>query len=75
MILSIRADSLQYVFSYSLAGQEAVRIGSGECSYVATEVAGGFTGVYLGMYATGNGKISRSPAHFDYFDYIQKERI
>ncbi|WP_342565571.1 glycoside hydrolase family 43 protein [Paenibacillus sp. FSL R7-0345] len=71
VVLSIRADSLQYVFSYSLAGQEAVRLGSGECSYVATEVAGGFTGVYFGMYATGNGKISQSPAHFDYFDYCQ----
>lgn len=68
--LNIRADSLQYTFSYSLSGQEATTIGSGECSYLATEVAGGFTGVYFGMYATGNGKPSQSPAHFEYFEYL-----
>ncbi|WNS46087.1 glycoside hydrolase family 43 protein [Paenibacillus sp. MMS20-IR301] len=75
VILNIRADSRNYSFSYSLAGQEEVTIGSGECSYVATEVAGGFTGVFFGMYATGNGRPSQSPAHFEYFDYIQKEMI
>jgi len=32
-------------------------------------VAGGFTGVYFALYATGNGKASKSPAFFDWFDY------
>lgn len=70
VILNIGADSLQYNFSYSLSGQEEIRIGSGECSYLATEVAGGFTGVFFGMYSTGNGKRSQTPAHFEYFDYL-----
>lgn len=69
VILNIRADSLCYNFSYSLPGQEQISIGRGECSYLATEVAGGFTGVYFGMYATGNGKPSQSAAYFKYFDY------
>jgi xylan 1,4-beta-xylosidase len=37
--------------------------------YLSTEVAQGFTGVYLGMYATGNGKLSAAPAFFDWFEY------
>ncbi|UQZ35497.1 glycoside hydrolase family 43 protein [Paenibacillus sp. PK3_47] len=69
VVLNIRADSLCYSFSYALPGQEQIRIGRGECSYLATEVAGGFTGVYFAMYATGNGRPSQSPAHFDYFEY------
>lgn len=40
-----------------------------ETKYLATEVAGGFTGVYAAMYATGNGKRSAAPADFDWFDY------
>jgi alpha-N-arabinofuranosidase len=29
-----------------------------------------FTGVYVGMYATGRGKRSQSPADFDFFEYV-----
>lgn len=36
---------------------------------LASEVAGGFTGVFIAMYATGNGTRSMSPAYFDWFDY------
>ncbi|MDQ6420186.1 hypothetical protein RB620_12135 [Paenibacillus sp. LHD-117] len=46
-----------------------VEFGAGECSYLSTEVVGGFTGVYIGMYATGNGTTCRAPAYFDYFEY------
>jgi alpha-N-arabinofuranosidase len=37
--------------------------------YLSSEVAGGFTGVYAGLYATGNGQPASTPAHFDWFDY------
>jgi len=40
-----------------------------EMRYVSTEVAGGFTGVYLGMYATGNGVPCVAPADFSRFRY------
>jgi hypothetical protein len=36
-------------------------------------VAGGFTGVYFGLYATGNGQPASAPAHFDWFDYVPLE--
>jgi alpha-N-arabinofuranosidase len=40
-----------------------------ENRYLSSEVAGGFTGVYTGMFASGNGKSSLAPAFFDWFDY------
>jgi alpha-N-arabinofuranosidase len=44
-------------------------LGEGETRYLSTEVAGGFTGVYFAMYATGNGAPCRNAADFDWFDY------
>jgi len=35
--------------------------------YLSTEVAGGFTGVFVGVYATGNGEACDSPARFERF--------
>lgn len=32
-----------------------------------------FTGVYFGMYASGNGRKSTSPADFDWFEYERKK--
>jgi hypothetical protein len=40
---------------------------------LSSETIGGFTGVYVGMYATGNGRKSTHPADFDRFEY-QAER-
>jgi xylan 1,4-beta-xylosidase len=70
--LEIEADENQYHFSYAIAGEEPKRLASGAARYLSSEVAGGFTGVYLGIYATGNGKQSETPADFDYFDYEGK---
>ena len=60
-------------FGYSGSGEEPAQIGLGECGLLGTEVAGGFTGVFIAMYATGNGIRSASPAHFDWFDYRPAE--
>jgi alpha-N-arabinofuranosidase len=32
-------------------------------------MAGGFTGMYIGLYATGNGTSASAPADVDWFDY------
>ncbi|MDQ8736495.1 glycoside hydrolase family 43 protein [Paenibacillus sp. LHD-38] len=69
IILGIKANRQCYTFTYSHPDGEPVEFGKGECSYLSTEVAGGFTGVYIGMYATGNGASCKAPAYFDYFDY------
>ncbi|KQO12734.1 glycoside hydrolase family 43 protein [Paenibacillus sp. Leaf72] len=69
ILLSIAADATTYVFAFTLNGKEETELGRGECFYLSSEVAGGFTGVYVGLYASGNGIPSDSPAQFDYFDY------
>jgi xylan 1,4-beta-xylosidase len=70
IILSVRADKTNYVFEYAeREEEEPIRFGQGECKMLATELAGGFTGVFIAMYATGNGVRSISPAYFDWFDY------
>ncbi|MFC1960302.1 glycoside hydrolase family 43 protein [Chloroflexota bacterium] len=66
----IDADRDWYHLSYEMDGQAPVRLASGETRYLATEVAGGFTGVYFGMYATGNGRPCSTPADFDWFDVV-----
>ncbi len=70
VVLTVQADKDEYRFGFA-AGMEQpfVPLGRGECALLATEVAGGFTGVMIAMYATGNGAPSASPAHFDWFEY------
>lgn len=69
VVLAVAATPLQYRFSFAVAGATPVPFGSAECAYLSTEVAGGFTGVYFGLYASGTGKRSTVPADFDWFDY------
>jgi len=67
--LRIQAKTSGYEFLYRNGGDEFESLGKAESRYLTTEVAGGFTGVYLGMYATGNGSDSSTRASFDWFDY------
>lgn len=70
ILLIIQADKSHYRFGFSVGeDKEVLWFGTGECGLLATEVAGGFTGVFMAMYATGNGVRSVTPAHFDWFDY------
>ncbi|MEH7493311.1 glycoside hydrolase family 43 protein [Neobacillus niacini] len=69
IILSVQADAKNYTFSYQQSGGESTILNAGECSLLSTEVAGGFTGVYFGLYASGNGRNTSTPAFFDWFEY------
>ncbi len=40
-----------------------------ETRHLSTEVAGGFTGVYFGLFATGSGRESATSGRFAWFDY------
>ncbi|WP_148660887.1 glycoside hydrolase family 43 protein [Marinilabilia salmonicolor] len=37
--------------------------------FLSTQTVGWFTGVYVGLYATGNGESSEVPAVYDWFEY------
>ncbi len=63
------AHPLVYIFSYSLAEGAPRELARGEAHYLASEVAGGFTGVYFALYATTNGGQMNVPADFDWFEY------
>lgn len=69
LILSIHATEEKYVFSFGDSENASTTLGEGETRYLTTEVAGGFTGVYFALYATGNGAACENPADFDWFDY------
>lgn len=68
--LRINASPTTYRFFARCDQSSAwISLGEGETALLATEVAGGFTGVFFAMYATGNGKRSSVPAYFDWFSY------
>jgi alpha-N-arabinofuranosidase len=73
VVLAVTADPDNYVFSLGRDEADLRELGRGETRYLSTEVAGGFTGVYLAMYATGSGKPCGAAADFDWFDYEMRD--
>jgi len=69
VVLRISAEATRYRLGYSRAGEPFRDLAEGLTKYLSSEVAGGFTGVYLGLYASGSGKPSRATAYADWFDY------
>ena len=68
--LSVEADPDGYTFKFAHSGNPWQTLAHGEARYLCTEAgAAMFTGVYLGMYATGNGRACTTPADFDWFKY------
>ncbi len=71
IFLKIEAHEQNYSFHFSekpdewqsLAGEVDGRI-------LSTPVAGGFVGVFIGLYASSNGQYSVNYADFDWFEYI-----
>jgi len=74
-ILRISSTDLEYKFWIQEEGKSAVLIGSATTKDLSTEVRGGFIGVFIGMYASGNGNVNKNPADFDWFDYEEEPVI
>jgi beta-xylosidase len=73
VVLQVDSTPEEYAFSYGVAvsgrPQVATRpLGKAAARYLSSEVAGGFTGVYLALYTTGHGRPATAPAHFDWLD-------
>ena len=66
--LMITADKSAYRFFAGPPGSLA-KCATAETRYLSTQVAGGYTGAYFGLYATGNGADRPNKASFDWFDY------
>lgn len=67
VVLRIEVRPEHFRFSIEQNSSEVIFMGSGETHLLSTEVAGGFTGVMLAMYAFGDNETT--PALFDWFDY------
>lgn len=67
--LRISATDIQYQFWVEEDGKKAELIANAETKNLSTEVIDGFTGVFIGMYASGNGMANSNPADFDWFEF------
>jgi xylan 1,4-beta-xylosidase len=67
--LIVSANQQDYTFAWAGATGPEQPTGSGRVRYLSTEVAGGFTGMYVGLFAAGNGAASQTTADFDYAEY------
>jgi len=75
VVLSIKALPLSYEFSCKSSTGNREVLGTALTKDLSVENIGFergmcFTGVYFGMYATGNGKKCTIPADFDWFEYM-----
>ena len=68
--LRVRSNGEMYFFDYSQDGVNFQELAAMNCSLMSTEVAGGFTGMILGMYV--DGKAKSGYADFTYFHYDEK---
>ena len=81
IILSVKASPLAYEFFYQSSHGRAKSLGTAPTRDLSSEKLTfektgnyNFTGVYIGLYATGNGQKSTVPADFDWFEYHATEK-
>ena len=69
LTLAIQADREHYTFAYARGAAAQHVLATAETRYLSTEVAGGFTGVYFALYASGHGRPCAAPADVEWFEY------
>lgn len=69
LYLRVSAVGQDYTFYYATQKDKWVKIATVDGRILNSPAAGGFTGVYIGMYASSNGKPSTNYADFDSFTY------
>lgn len=69
-ILEITAEGQKHTLvAEEMDGTRHVLADAVDGSFLGSEVAGGFVGAYIGMFATGNGEDADNEAAFDWFTY------
>ena len=72
--LKIEGNKTYYKFSYKdEESDEYLEIAETESRFMSADVSGGYTGPYIGLFASGNGKKSNVNAYFHWFKYQNKE--
>ncbi len=59
-----------FQFGYAQGIDEITKFEEVNTRYLSFETGGGMTGVYIGLFSTGNKSKSQSPADFDSFKYM-----
>jgi alpha-N-arabinofuranosidase len=67
--LRISSTDLYYQFWVQKNGKKDLLVDTATTKDLSNEVIGGFTGTFIGMYASGNGIANSNPADFDWFDF------
>ena len=67
--LMIQGDKKMYSFFYKQSDGLVHPVGILNTRFLGTEVSGGYNGVVIGLYATGNGKRAAQKSYFNGFEY------
>lgn len=67
--LGVAATGQRYALRYATGDGEWRELAAIDGRFLSTEIAGGFTGTFVGPYASANGHASGSVADFDWFEY------
>ena len=67
--LKLESDPAAYRFYWKRPDGSWALLGEGETAYLTTEVGGMFTGNYIALYSTGNGKKCSACAEFTDYSY------
>ncbi|MGC1391763.1 MAG: glycoside hydrolase family 43 protein [Bacteroidales bacterium] len=71
--LIIKGERANFILLYSQGNNEPKELARVMARYLSSETVGGFTGVFIGLYATGNGKACKANADYDWFEYVKNE--
>lgn len=70
--LKIEGTGSEFIFSYAQNNNDFKKVETAGARFLSTQTVGWFTGLYVGLYATGNGTQAEVPAVFDWFEYEGK---
>lgn len=73
LLLRIDSDTNRYTFSWAQSDGGWHILGTGLERLISSEVANVWTGAFVGMFSSGNGKPCVHPADFDWFEYDAPE--
>ncbi len=72
VLLRVSSDGVRYAFTYVAGDRVQCELGTGLMRLMCPEVAhenSAWTGVFIGLFASGNGAGCQNPADFDWFEY------
>lgn len=70
--LMVKGEKSNFSFWYAQGNEPLKEVQKVASKFLSSETAGGFTGLYVGLYATGNGKACTAAADYDWFEYVRQ---